>query len=248
MLSLQKIIIVIVGLGLLIGCSSTKRLKNTPIGLINNVSYVNASFNNPNASNGFLVQYKDDTYAVTAKHILVMAKTDKMKFVDFEGELKEWKMHPKNDSTKYVIIENLLNANKKDSLTWSYMDTNWDNYNDWLVFSIKENKTNYKPLIFRETSLIKGEDLYVIGWSYKDTIGSQRLYQYKFDEIDGNYYNLKQVNGPQGLGGLSGSPVVDKKGNVVGLVSSGWEDEKTNEVFIQATKIDNAFKFISKLD
>jgi hypothetical protein len=108
-------------------------LRHTPIGLINNVTFKDASFNNPNASNGFLVQYKNITYAITAKHILIMIKTDKMKFVDFEGELKQWKMHPKNDNTKYVILDHLLNTNKKDSLTWNYMNTNWDNYNDWLV-------------------------------------------------------------------------------------------------------------------
>jgi hypothetical protein len=40
---------------------------------------------------------------------------------------------------------------------------------------------------------------------------------------------------------LSGSPVVDKKGDVVGLVSSDCEDDKTKNVFIQATNLKNAF-------
>ena len=77
MLKLKTVIIPLSMIVLLIGCSSLTKLKNTPIGLINNVSYNNASFNNENASNGFLVQYKDNTYAITAKHILIMAKTDK---------------------------------------------------------------------------------------------------------------------------------------------------------------------------
>lgn len=248
MLKLKTVIIPLSMIVLLIGCSSLKKLQNTPIGLINNVSYNNASFNNENASNGFLVQYKDNTYAITAKHILIMAKTDKMQFVDFEGELQQWKLHPKNDKDHYVILDQLLNTNKRDSLTWSYMDTNWDTYNDWLVFSVKENNTNHKPLQFRKKPLIKDENLYVIGWSYKDTLGPQRIYTYKFEEIEGDYYNLKQIEGPESLGGLSGSPVVDKKGKVVGLVSSGWEDEKTKEVFIQATSLKNAIEFISKFD
>ncbi len=245
---LKSIIMTLSLVVLVLGCSSVEKLKNTPIGLINNVSYSDASFNNSNASNGFLVCYKDNTYAITAKHILIMAKTDKMQFVDFEGELQQWKLHPKNDDKHYVLLDKLLNTNKKDSLTWSFMDRNWDTYNDWLVFSVKENNTNHKPLKFREKPLAKNEDVFVIGWSYKDTIGAQRIYSYKFDTIEGNYYNLKQVEGPKSLGGLSGSPVVDKKGRVVGLVSSGWEDDKTNEVFIQATSIENAVQFISKLD
>ncbi|CAL2092984.1 trypsin-like peptidase domain-containing protein [Tenacibaculum sp. 190524A02b] len=248
MFSLQKTIIITILVAVLVNCSSIKRLHKTPIGLINNVSYKDAKFNNSNASNGFLVRYKKRMYAITAKHILIMAKTDKMKFVDFEGELKQWKMHPKNDSTQYVILDKLLNTNKKDSLTWSYMGTNWETYNDWLVFSIKEHKAKHKPLQFREKPLKKGEKLYVLGWSYKDTMGSQRMYEYIFDEIDGNYYNLKQLKGPKSLGGLSGAPVVDKRGQVVGLVSSGWQDEKTKEVFIQATSMKNVLTFLSKLN
>ncbi|WP_298316666.1 trypsin-like peptidase domain-containing protein [uncultured Aquimarina sp.] len=248
MLRLKIIIVIIFIAGALFSCSSIKRLSNRPIGLINNVSYKDSSFDNPNASNGFLVEYENRVYGVTAKHILIMAKTDKMKFVDFEGELKQWKMHPKNDSKNYVILDKLLSTNRKDSLTWSYLDTNWDAFNDWLVFSVKENKTSHKPLKFRKKPLKKDENVYVIGWSYKDSIGPQRLYTYKFNEIEGNYYNLKQIEGPKSLGGLSGSPVVDKNGRVVALVSSGWEDEKTKEVFIQATSIKNTIEFISNLN
>ena len=248
MFASKKIITILFVSGLLINCSSIEEISKRPIGLINNVSYYDAEFNNSNASNGFLIQFKNNNYAITAKHILMIAKTDKMKFVDFEDDLKQWKMHPKNDSTQYVVLDKLLSVNRKDSLTWNYMNENWDTYNDWLVFSIKENKSKYKPLTVRKKPLVKEEDLYVFGWSYEDTIGPQRMYEYKFDEVDGNYYNLKQIKGPKSLGGLSGSPVVDKKGRVVGLVSSGWEDEKTKDTFIQVTSMKNTITFISNLD
>lgn len=233
---------------LVVSCSSIKRLQKRPIGLINNVSYIDSEFDNPNASNGFLVQYNSDVYAITAKHVLLISKTDKMKFVDFEGDLEQWKMHPKNDSTSYVIADKLLNTNKKDSLTWSYLDSNWDTYNDWLVFSIKQNKTNHKPLRFRKKTLKKGELLYVIGWSYKDTIGVQRVYEYEYDKTEGDYHHLIQIKGPKSLGGLSGAPIVDSRGKIVGLVTSGGEDEKTKKVSIEATGVKNIVKFISELN
>ncbi len=233
---------------LLMSCSTTEKLENRAIGLINNVSYTNTKFSNPNAGNGFLVRYKNKDYAITAKHVLMIAKTDQMKFVDFEGELKQWKLHPKNDSTSYVVLDKLLNTNKKDSLTWSYMDTHWNTYNDWLVFSVKENNSKNIPLKFRKKPLIKDEILYAVGWTYKDTLEKQRFYKYKFDKAEGNYYNLIQINGPKGLGGLSGAPVVDKTGKVVGLVSSGGENEQTKEIVLQATSIKNAMDFIIELD
>lgn len=243
----NALVVVIITL-VVISCSTTKSLKETPIGLINSVSYQDSSFDNSNASNGFLVAYDGKSYAITAKHILMIAKTDEMKFVDFEGGLKQWKMHPKNDSTKHIITDKLLNTNKKDSLTWNYMDTNWDTYEDWLVFSVKENKTNHTPLSLRKKPLKKGELLYAVGWTYKDTVGSQRAYEYKFDATEGNFHNLIQISGPKSLGGLSGAPVVDNQGKIVGLVSSGGEDENTKEVLLQATDIKHAFEFISNIE
>ncbi|UZO79563.1 serine protease [Aquimarina sp. ERC-38] len=127
------------------------------------------------------------------------------------------------------------------------MNDHWETYNDWLIFSVKENKPNHKPLKFRTKPLKKGEDVYVVGWSYKDTLGAQRIYEYKYDTTDGIYHQLIQVKGPTSLGGLSGSPVVDKKGEVIGLVTSGGEDENTKQVLLQATNMKNAMKFISEL-
>lgn len=228
--------------------SSVEKLQQGSTALINNVSYKDSNFNNSNASNGFLVQFENKTYGITAKHVLMIAKTDKMKFVDFEGALEQWKMHPKDDTTKYVILDQLLSTNRKDLLTWEYMGDNWETYNDWLVFSIKENDTNHKQLKFRGSPLNKGENLYAIGWTYKDTIGAQRTYEYKFDKTEGNYHNLIQIKGPKNLGGLSGAPIVDEKGKLVGLVSSGWEDEKTKETILQATSVDNIIKFLEELN
>lgn len=246
-MKLRYIIIVTLVLTYLMSCSPIKKWQQNSIGLINNVSYSDSAFDNPNASNGFLVQHKNKTYAITAKHILMIAKTDDMKFVDFEGNLKQWKMHPKNDSTSYLIIDELLNTNRTDSLNWDYMFTNWDTYNDWLVFSIKENKTNHKPLKFRKKPLEKGENLYAIGWSYSDTTGIQRVYEYQFDETEGNYHNLTQIKGPKSLGGLSGAPIVDQQGELVGLVTSGGEDEVTKEIYLQATSTKNMLQFITEL-
>ena len=232
---------------LLTTCSSIERLSDGSVAMINNVSYHDASFDNPNASNGFLVQYKNATYAVTAKHVLMIAKTDNMTHVNFNGALKQWKMHPKNDSTSYIVVDKLLNTNTKDELTWEYMDQNWDTYNDWLVFSIKENQSKQKALRFRETALEQGEKLYALGWTYKDTVGTQRTYEYTFEQSEGDYHNLIQTNGPDYLGGLSGAPIIDQKGKLVGLVSTGWVDEQTNKTMLQATSSKNIHTFIQNL-
>ncbi|MFK8105204.1 MAG: trypsin-like peptidase domain-containing protein [Saprospiraceae bacterium] len=247
-MKLPQILFFFLASSLILSCASVEKLEDRPIGLINNVSYKNPSFDNPNASNGFLVNYENKTYAITAKHILMIAKTDKMQFVDFNQELKEWRMHPKNDKTSYVVLDQLLNSNRKDSLTWDYMYANWDTYNDWLIFSIRENKTKHKPLQFRKKPLVKGEALYAIGWSYSDTTGAQRMYTYTFDKTEGNYHNLVQVKGPTRLGGLSGAPVVDERGELVGLVTSGGADEETKKIMLEVTSIKNMLEFLKELN
>ncbi|UZO79564.1 hypothetical protein NBT05_11415 [Aquimarina sp. ERC-38] len=109
---LLRYIVVVLVVTAIVSCSTSKKLENRPIGLINKVTYSDASFNNPNAGNGFLVQYDNRTYAITAKHVLMIAKTDRMKFVDFEGQLDQWRMHPKNDSTSYINLDKLLSVNR----------------------------------------------------------------------------------------------------------------------------------------
>lgn len=244
---LKRIGLLFLTLIILSSCKSSINLSETPIGLINNVIYKNSQYNKSNAANGFLVNHNKKTYAITAKHVLIIAKTPKMQFVDFEGELEEWKMHPKDDSSKMVTLDKLLNHNRTDSLTWSFMDKNWETFNDWLVFSVKENATDHKPLKFRTKPLVVGEKLFIVGWAYKDEGGPQRIYEYKYAKTDGDFYEIIQVNGPKSLGGLSGSPVVDENAQVVGLVSSGWEDEKTKETIVAATSCKNIVRFLDAL-
>jgi len=238
----KKIVLFFFPFFILSSCTSQINLSKTPIGLINNISYKDAQYSNSNAGNGFLVSYKKQTYALTAKHVLMIAKTPKMKFIDFEGDLKEWRMYPKGDSSKVVILDKLLNPSRTELLNWDAAMNN-----DWLAFSIKENNTNHQALTLRTQALVVGEKLFIIGWSYNDKIGSQRVYEYKYARTDGNFHEIIQVNGPKSLGGLSGSPVVDENGNVVGLVSSGWEDEKTKEVVVAATSIKNIESFFGSL-
>ncbi len=223
--------------------SFSAELKSKPlqgIALINDVSFNNAEYDNNNAGNGFIVTHKNMNYAITAKHILMIVKTDKMTSVDFAGELKNWKMYDKNNTTDYLIVDQMLNADRKEQLNWQTLK------NDWLVFSIKQNKTDNKPLSFRTTPLITGEQLFVVGWSYQDKEGPQRTYHYEFEKTTDGLHHLKQITGPQSLAGLSGSPVIDKNNQVIGVVSTGWQDEDTKITYIQASSASDIMDFIEK--
>lgn len=221
-----------------LGVVSVKAQPKKPMTLVNDVAFHNTEYGNDNAGNAFVVDVGGGSYAITAKHILMIVKTDKMTSIDFAGELKEWRMFEKNDPSRFLIVDELMNADREEKLEWETLE------NDWIVFSIKENKTQNEPLKFRTYPLIKGEELFVVGWAYEDKEGPQRTYAFEFDRTEEGLHTLVQVDGPESLAGLSGSPVVDADNRVVGLVSSGWKDEDSGLTYLQASKGSDVQRFI----
>lgn len=188
-----------------------------PVTMINKVSYRDQRFDNYIAGCAFLVDTGKRIVAVTCKHALWVAKTDKMKFVSFGDELKEWRMQRKDDTLRYVVTDKLLNEDKNELIGEGNVNT------DFLVFSIKENKSDIKPLKIRKTELKQGESLYMVGWTFQDKKGSQRVYLGDYAGKQGTHLlmNVEMMN----LAGLSGAPVIDADGNLVGIVSNYYNDE-----------------------
>lgn len=223
--------------------TSLNRLVHRPITMINNVYYKDSKFDKMDIGCGFLLKYNNDTFAITAKHILIVAKTDEMKTTHFEGGLKQWVMHPKDDKNQSVILGELLNEDTTDSLTWEYL-MRVKNYNDFLIFKIKKNNSKIKPLELSTIKPTKGDTLYNIGWSFGDTEGPQRVYTYALRESKGHIFSLKKINAPDNPGGLSGSPVINSKGFLVGIVSGTDEDPITKEEFSAPQHTDYLVNFL----
>ena len=223
--------------------NSENQKAHPPITMINNVYYKDSKFDKIDIGCGFLLKYKNDTFAITAKHILIVAKTDEMKTTNFEGGLKQWVMHPKDDKNQTVILGELLNEDTTDSLTWEYL-MRAKNYNDFLIFKIKKNNSKIKPLELSTSKPIKGDTLYNIGWSFGDADGPQRVYKYSLHESKGHIFSMKKINAPDNPGGLSGSPVINSKGFLVGIVSGTDEDPITKEEYSAPQHTDNLRNFL----
>jgi len=209
------------------------------IALTNRIDFVDAKFNQPRFSCGFLIKYEADTFAVTAKHLLKVIKTDEMKKLTLDNYVKSWMLYPLDKKEQLVVTDKLLNENKSESLN------SQSTYNeDWLLFSIKTNKSNVKPLELRITPLVLGEKLYVIGWTRKMEEGSQRVYEFEYYKSIGNRILLKDMIVPEQFGGLSGAPVVDKQGFVVGIVSGATTDPETNKKYFSPCVIDGLVAFL----
>jgi len=201
--------------------NNNQNIKFPPVTMTNFVEFNDSKFNNPIAGCSFLVATIKDTFAVTCKHALWVAKSDEMKCISFENTLKQWRMQRKDDTTKYVITDKLLNENKNELIGEENVNS------DYLVFSIRENHSDVKPLKLRTTGLEENETLFIVGWTFQDRIGEQRIYEVKYVKSLANkiLVEMPALN----LAGTSGSPVLDKNGLLVGIVSNYTQDAETQK-------------------
>ncbi|WP_316785976.1 trypsin-like peptidase domain-containing protein [Pedobacter frigiditerrae] len=215
--------------------------KFDDITLVNGITFFDSKFDQPRFSCGFLLKYAKDTLAITAKHLLNVIKSDHMKAVSLENSIKSWSLYPLTKNNELVITDKLLNENKAELLAdkSTYI-------NDLLVFSIKENHSKIKPLEIRTTELIPGEKLYAVGWTRKMESGEQRVYEFEFYKIIGNRILLKDVIVPELFGGLSGAPVVDENGKVVGIVSGATTEPDTKKKYFSPFYLTELKSFIGR--
>lgn len=217
--------------------SSNKVFKE--IALVNRIEFTNPKYDQPKFSCGFLIKYNNETFAVTAKHILKIIKPENMTVLSLENYVKNWTLHSLNDKSEMVVCDKLLNEDKSELL-----ESKSAYYNDWLVFSIKENSSGITPLEIRKTPLIQGEKLYVVGWTRTIEYGPQRVYEFEYYKTILNRILLKDILVPEKFGGLSGAPVVDENGLLVGIVSNGTVDPDLNKKFFSPCSAVNLLTFI----
>jgi hypothetical protein len=198
------------------GCSSQEKVSEKVFGeiaLVNEIRFYNSRLDQPRFSCGFLLKYNGDTFAVTAKHLLKIIKPEEMTTLSFDKIIKRWSLYPLDKKEETIITDSLLNENKEERLADKSTYTD-----DWLLFSLKENHSKVKALEPRMTPLVPGEKLYVIGWTRKMESGQQRVYEFEFLKTIDHRILLKEILVPEQFGGLSGAPVVDEQGAVVGIV------------------------------
>ena len=71
-------------------------------------------------------------------------------------------------------------------------------------------------------------------------------YEFEFYKIIGNRILLKDVIVPELFGGLSGAPVVDENGKVVGIVSGSTTDPDTKQKYFSPFYLTELTSFIGK--
>lgn len=184
------------------------------IAVVNQIDYEDK--HHPVAGCGCLLEVGDEVLAATAKHVLTHFKSAQMDSVDFEGTLKSWKMFPKDRPSDVVVVGELINRDPDESLQGIPCGK------DWLLFTIQNRSESIQPLRIRTTPLVKGEPVYVIGWRYTERECPQIVFDGVFvrSEKDSVCITVEKLI-DNTIPGLSGSPVIDGKGYLIGLMSRG---------------------------
>jgi hypothetical protein len=205
--------------------------------LISQAKFKDSTFNNLHAGSAFLLKYKNKVYGITAKHVLFFAKTNSMKTISFNNDLKSWEFVSKTSPHKKVLAGKLINEDKNEILEMPPKG-------DWLIFEI-EGKVpkDIAVYLLKEEPLKTDESVYFLGYPYntKEPI-----------HVKGTYIGLTEDNNlrldvPKGkYNGCSGGPVLDSQGKLVGIVSMGYFNKTENKMIFEPASLDYFKEVVDK--
>jgi len=193
--------------------------------LVNEIRYSGASFTDL-PGNGFLVDAGDEVLAVTCKHVLWENRSQGMTTVSLGKDLVEWRMVVRDDPSQYVVLGELLNASTAEPIS----ERNTDR--DFLVFAIRENHSRVTPLKLSPKAPPAGEKLRKVGWSFQHKQGAA-LWREALAVLRQGPSLLIENLSRQNEAGSSGSPVLNARGELVGIVSS-WKYDPARERWLEA--------------
>jgi hypothetical protein len=182
--------------------------------LTNDIAFTDTTYTG--TANAFLVDTGADTVAVTVKHIFMALELwrDDMTGIDPGPDLVAWRFRSSRDPSRRVEGR-LLNADPGEPIGdfASLKDR------DWLVFAIDSVPDGVYPLKVRWTPVERGARIRAVGRSLRrrdardPVLSPLVVYQ-----AAGTYYYVQpqRDTDPQHT---SGSPVIDRDGYLVGIVS-----------------------------
>lgn len=188
----------------------------------NGDQYIHSSF--PYAGTGFLVNVGTDTVAVTAKHVLLIARNKKTNSVSINKDLLRWSLKPKGSYYDSVVVDHLINEDTSEIIEGNNSSIF---ERDMLVLSLKNISPNIYPLRPRYSQVRPGEIVYILGCAYNDntckvTQGTV-FNKYGLDILISTENPLPP--------GASGSAVIDANGWLVGVFSSVTTDNGTGKSY-----------------
>lgn len=223
---MKNVVFIWIGIIVMFGCQNSHQVIKEPwiekpvsywpdFALTNEISFTDTTY--CDLANAFLVNTGFDTIGVSCKHLfMVFEHHQGLKNIDLGHELSYWKMYPKNHKEKTVTVKRLLNKNPNEQIG----EFNTLKVRDWIIFELENQNDQLYPLKIRYTPVQTNEIVYAVGWGMKQKDnGKPALIKLQCIKNLGNYFYIKPLQTNTQPQGRSGSPVIDKNGYLVGIVS-----------------------------
>lgn len=160
------------------------------------------------------IQHNGTVYVLTAKHLLGpdMGISPPVQPTQFDNSLERWSVHhndtPENPLAKITGIINPNNDENEDIILLK-TDVSYTTIADMVL-----------PVTKKAPAL--GERLFVIGCPYSEgELCKQNAYPGTVTEMKGNLIAIEAENSPDSLSGFSGAALLNKKGEIVAVITSG---------------------------
>ena len=176
-------------------------------------------------SSAFLIRAANDRIvAATAKHLLGAGGGVEPPVPpnELRKVLRSWRVFPRTVPQTAADLE-VLNAKDADLPGC-----------DWFLLKVKSplDQLPAYPLQCRSQPVRVGEKVYLIGCPYTEPKAKQNVYVGKVTErkLDRFRYDLSP---PVRLNGFSGSPIVDRRGNLVGVMTVWFEPKMIEDKHLE---------------
>jgi hypothetical protein len=183
--------------------------------LINEINFSDMKFQH--LGNSFLLDTGKDTVAVTCKHVfLAFEKNVGLNTIELGQDFISWKSYPLNNPTIEVVMDSLVNKNPSEKVV-PFREMK---IKDWLIFDYNKKDSSIYPLKLRTKPVLKHEVVYAIGWGseQKSMDFPEKTILQCYDNM-GPYFYVRTLSKNISPNSKSGSPVIDKNGYLVGIVS-----------------------------
>lgn len=169
-------------------------------------------------ASAFLINYKNKKYAITAKHLLGEAGgvEPDVSLGELDTTIAYWALFPR------VPVVEEFDTVMVDAKNINYEDFN----NDILVLNVANENHKIEALNISLEIPKKGEKFYLIGCPYSQKDCKQNIYTLTFDEYVEEYSKFYfRFKSKVNFSGFSGAPIVDKDGNVIGVLTGGMGED-----------------------